>query len=114
MCTDTHEIIYENQYGFLPEKSTTHALISFVDSIISAFENNKFSCGIFLDLSKAFDTLDHNILLCKLYHYGIRGIVYSWFKDYLSQRTQRVSISNDKSHLRTLNTGVPQESIVML
>lgn len=107
-----HNIIYENQFGFLPKKSTTHALISFVNEIINAFESNKFSCGIFLDLSKAFDTLDHDILLLKMQHYGIRDIAYSWFQNYLTDRCQYVSIANCNSHLRTNNTGVPQGSIL--
>ncbi|KAJ8047577.1 RNA-directed DNA polymerase from mobile element jockey [Holothuria leucospilota] len=109
---EKHGIIYEHQYGFLPKKSTSHALINFANKIIDAFENNKLSCGIFLDLSKAFDTLDHNILMYKLHHYGIRGIAYHWFNDYLSNRSQYVNISTVNSHMCSITTGVPQGSIL--
>ena len=68
--------------------------------------------GIFLDLSKAFDTLDHDIIVSKLSRYGIRGAALDWFKNYLSDRNQYVSNSNFKSSLKHISTGVPQGSIL--
>ena len=87
-------------------------MIDLLDKICNAVENNKQTVGIFLDLSKAFDTIDHDILLCKLMHYGFRGIVLEWFKSYLSNRTQYVFYNNIKSNSRQLTCGVPQDSIL--
>ncbi len=65
-------------------------MIDFVDKIVQAIEQGKFSVGIFLDLSKAFDTINHNILIRKLEHYGIRGVAKKWFENYLCDRKQIV------------------------
>ena len=67
---------------------------------------------MFFDLQKAFDTVDHEILLYKLYNYGVRGTVYSWFSEYLSNRKQFVSLGNHISELHTINYGVPQGSLL--
>ena len=88
------------------------AITQLVDKINSAVEKNETTIGIFLDLSKAFDTIDHKILLYKLEHYGFRGVVLEWFKNYLSNRTQYVSYNNCKSSLRDIVCGVPQGSIL--
>jgi retron-type reverse transcriptase len=68
----------DSQYGFR-EQHSTHALLDIINKIQSNMDNKLFSCGIFIDLKKAFDTVDHNILLCKLKYYGIRGVVNDWF-----------------------------------
>jgi len=92
----------KKQFGFRPHYSTSMAIIQLVDKINSAVERNKTTIGIFLDLSKAFDTIDHNILLYKLEHYGFRGIVLEWFKDYLSNRTQYVSYNKCESQSKQI------------
>ena len=71
-------------------------------------DNKKLPLAIFMDLSKAFDTLDHKILIDKLGYYGIGGISLMWFESYLSQRTQYVEVDNFKSSHQTITTGVPQ------
>jgi len=80
------------------------------DKISNAIENNEFSLGIFFDLAKAFDTVNHNILIKKLSMYGIRGAQLKWFSSYLENRSQLVYINGVSSDLRDINTGVPQGS----
>ena len=94
---------YCNQYGYCKGFSTAHAIINLIDNIESAFDNKQFVCGLFIELQKAFDKVDHNILLEKIQHYGIRGIAHQWFKSYLENRKQFVSISGAESELGLLN-----------
>ena len=105
-------ILTDRQYGFRSKSSTNHAIIELVDKITKAIEKNEFTVGIFLDLSKAFDTVNHNILLKKLYFYGIRGKCHAWIKDYLSNRKQIVKYYNIKSTEKIITCGVPQGSIL--
>ena len=88
------------------------ALIEIVDNIKTAIDDNKFVCGIFLDLTKAFDTVNHKILLDKLNHYGIRGITNTFFKSYLSNRRQFVQVNGSKSEHLPITCGVPQGSVL--
>ena len=81
-----------------------------IDKINNAVEEKKSSTGIFLDLSKAFDTIDYNILLYKMDNYGFGGIVYEWFKSYLSNRKQYVNVDSNRSDLQHIICGVPQGS----
>jgi hypothetical protein len=104
--------IYENQFGFRKQHSTTHALIDLTEDIRQAIDNNTFSCGVFIDLQKAFDTVDHDILLKKLEYYGIRGIANNWFRSYLKNRKQYVSILGFESNVVNVDFGVPQGSVL--
>ena len=107
-----HNVLYKYQFGFRRGYSTTMALIEVINNIKSAIDNNKFVCGIFLDLTKAFDTVDHQILLDKLDHYGVRGQTNDLFKSYLSNRKQFVKIGNSKSSHLPISCGVPQGSVL--
>ena len=86
--------------------------MDFIRTIEEAIESNEYAIGIFCDLSKAFDTLNHEILLEKLEHYGIRGNANEWFRSYLKDRKQYVELNNRKSSCLPINTGVPQGSIL--
>lgn len=109
---DNNSLFSENQFGFRPGHSTTDATLEFTQSINKAFENNESSIGLFCDLSKAFDTVEHAILLKKLEHYGIRGIALKWFESYLSERKLYVQLDDIKSDLHSNLYGVPQGSIL--
>ena len=85
---DKYEIFYNNQYGFRKKHSTSLALLYLHDKITLAIDERKHTVGIFLDLSKAFDTVNHRILLNKLEHFGIRGLALEWIKSYLYNRHQ--------------------------
>ena len=85
--------IYNLQFGFRQQYSTSHALINITENIRKALDDGNIGCGVFVDLQKAFDTVDHQILLAKLNHYGIRGVSNDWFKSYLSNRSHYVSIN---------------------
>ena len=87
-----YNCIYDLQFGFRAKHSTDHALISLTEMVREALDSGKFSCGIFVDLQKAFDTVDHEILLTKLDYYGIRGLANNWFRSYLTDRQQFTSI----------------------
>ena len=107
-----HNCIYELQFGFRAKHSTNHALFSLTEMIREALDNSNFACGIFIDLQKAFDTVDHHILLKKLDYYGVRGLANNWFKSYLSNRQQFVSINGFNSSKQTMKYGVPQGSVL--
>ena len=109
---DQHNILSNSQFGFRKKISTTMALLELVDKISTSMEKNEFTIGIFIDLAKAFDTVNHQILLAKLYHYGIRGIAHDWFKNYLSNRLQYVHFNNTESNRLPVTCGVPQGSIL--
>ena len=107
-----NRLFHNNQYGFRQEHSTEFAALELTDRVLFDIDNKKVSIAIFMDLSKAFDTLDHSILLKKLSYYGVKGTELNWFHDYLSNRSQFVEISGIKSDITFSKTGVPQGSIL--
>ena len=104
--------LYYRQFGFRKDFSTNHSILTLLESIQKALDDGQFACGIFIDLEKAFDTVSHDILLEKLNHYGIRGIANDWFRSYLSDRTQFISINGFNSDYKTVKYGVPQGSVL--
>lgn len=107
---ERHNVIYNLQYGFRNGSSTTVAITELVDSIINDIDSKKHVGALFLDLKKAFDTLNHDILLAKLDRYGIRGTTNEVIRSYLQNRQQFVSIDGERSSLMHIHTGVPQGS----
>ena len=108
----TNFLLSPCQFGFRKSYSTDLALIDLCDKISRSLADKHHVLGVFMDLSKAFDTLDHKILLYKLKHYGLRGICYKWFESYLSNRTQFVSHLSTNSATLPTSCGVPQGSIL--
>ena len=109
---EEHNILYHNQFGFRKNNSTVHALIQISEMIKASIDTGKFGCGIFIDLRKAFDTVNHEILLNILEHYGIRDSMLKWFQSYLIDRKQYVSINGQSSELLLNNCWVPQGSVL--
>ncbi len=107
-----HKILYESQYGFRDSHSTINAISELTSHILENFDKRKMTLSVFLDLSKAFDTINHNILLKKLTHYGIRGISHEWFKSYLQNRQQYVKYKSYNSVSLNVDCGVPQGSVL--
>ena len=87
-------------------------LINITENIRKALDDGNIGCGVFVELHKLFDTVDHQILLAKLNHYGIHGVSNDWFKSYLSNRNQYVSINGYESSLAVINCGVPQGPVL--
>jgi len=108
----TNNILYNLQFGFRKKHSTSHALTSLVENIYQALDKGEFACAIFIDLQKAFDTVDINILLSKLNYYGIRGVANDWFKSFLTNRKQNVNIDGIDSNTLDIDIGVPQGSVL--
>lgn len=107
-----YKIISNKQFGFLQNKSTSDAIALLTKKVYSALDNSNACCAVYLDLAKAFDTVDHAILIEKLEKYGIRGTPLQFFKCYLENRTQIVKINNESSNELKVECGVPQGTIL--
>ena len=109
---ECHKILTASQYGFRKNLSTYMPLLDMYNKISKACDDNVYSVGIFVDLSKAFDTINHDILLHKLSYYGIRGIALDWFKSYLTNHMQYVSLNDISSPHKAVTCSVPQGSVL--
>ena len=109
---DINNLIYSLKFGFRQKYSTNHALINLTESIRGTLDEGSFGYGIFVDLQKTFDTVDHKILLHKLEFYGMRGVYNDWFKSYSSDRKQFISINGYNSDLMPVICGVQQGSVL--
>jgi hypothetical protein len=111
-----NNVINNNQHGFLKNRNTTTAIFTFINGILKGLDNNEAALSIFLDLSKAFDCVDHAKLLCKLEKYGIRGVPLKLLQSYLSGRSQYIGFCDKKGYVKSdilnNNIGVPQGSIL--
>ena len=107
-----HNMLSPSQYGFRKTFSTQHAILDIVSTIQTNMDQRLFSCGVFIDLKKAFDTVDHKILPHKLDHYGFRGVINKWFSSYLQGRTQTTQIDSYISARNDITCGVPQGSVL--
>ena len=106
------KLVFNNQYGFRSMHSTDYAALELIDRIITQMDKDELPINIYLDLSKAFDTIDHSILINKLEYYGIKGSHLRLIHSYLSNRKQYTEINNTKSNILSITTGVPQGSIL--
>ena len=107
-----YSLLSMEQFGFRPGHSTELAALRLVDNLVKEMDENRVPLSIFIDLSKAFDTLDHEILLSKLSYYGVSSNVKDLFRSYLSNRHQYVEFNNSESDTKVITTGVPQGSIL--
>ena len=109
---ERHKIISDLQFGFMTGKSTTQAIFKVVTDILKTFHDKTYTAALFLDLTKAFDTVNKDILMHKLGIYGFRGIANSFLSSYLSNRFQYVYVDGKKSEVKPINSGVPQGSVL--
>ena len=109
---EKHQLLYQYQFGFRKNHSTFMACVIPLEKITAALDDSEFAVCILIDFRKAFDTVEHNILLEKLSHYGIRGTALKWFTSYLIDRYQYVNYINAISDMKEITCGVPQGSIL--
>ena len=107
-----NSLIYKSQYGFRHLHSTELAALELADRLSSNLDDGEIPITIFLDLSKAFDTLDHKILLSKLKYYGLSESALQWFSSYLTDRLQYIHVEGTDSNMLPISTGVPQGSVL--
>ena len=103
-----NELLFQHQFGFQKGKSTEYAIFDLCYNIIKGIGTQEKTACIFLDFAKAFDTVNREILLKKLHHYGVRGIALEWFQSYLADRLQAVKLGQNLSEFQTITCGVPQ------
>ena len=108
----TRRFYTKNNLDFKKKISTAHAVISLIENIEKAIDNKMFVCGVFVDLQKVFDTVDHNILLHKISHYVIRDLTNCWFSSYFCNRKQFVTINGFDSEIQSFQNGVYQGSVL--
>ena len=109
---DDNSLLYMRQFGFRRKRSTSSALLQFTDDILGNMEHGQVTGVVFLDLKKAFDTVNHRVLILKLRALGVDDFSFTWFKSYLSNRTQRTVMGNAISSPRSVNKGIPQGSVL--
>ena len=107
-----NNILYQKQFGFQNLHSTDHAILQLMNQLTDAFSQEKYNLGIFIDLSNAFDTVNHNILLEKLKAYGIQSENPKWFRSYLSNRKQFISYDDSKTEMKIVKCVVLQGPIL--
>ena len=110
----SNQILYKIQYGFRKQMSTSLAIIELVEEITNSLDNHESTVGVFIDLKHAFDTVDHGILVEKLYDYGIRGMLINWFVVtwWIDTNTIYVNINSTNSDYMNVLCGVHQWSIL--
>ena len=109
---DRHNILSPNQFGFRGGLSTVDAVLQLVDECVTAFDQKRYLVAVFLDLSKAFDTVNHDILLSKLEAMGLRGLALAWFRSFLTDRRVVVDVGGHLSNERVINIGLPQGTVL--
>ena len=109
-----HKVLYSLQFGFQENHSIDHAIVSLTEAVRNTLDNKRLDCGIFIDLQKAFDTVNHRILLSKLENFGFHCCALEWFRSYLSDRKQYVSVNGSNSDVLSITCGVQQGSILGL
>ena len=108
---ENYNLLYDRQFGFRKKPCTIDALAELTEIILMGFRETH-NISVFLDLKKAFETLDHSILLDKLEPHGVRGIANKWFESYLSNTMQFVEVNGQTSDWANITTGVPQRSVL--
>ena len=109
---ESNNLICNHQFGFRKNHSTEHALMSIAEQIKENFRKKLFTCGVFVDLEKAFDTVNHEILIAKLKHYGLNDKSLALLASYLQNRSQQVTLNGEVSDIKPISCGVPQGSIL--
>ena len=109
---DKHKLLIKNQFGFRRGHTTATAILDIINKINHAIDNKEYALTIFIDLTKAFDVIDHFILKRKLYYYGIRGTPFKLLSSYLTNRQQLTKINGAESTIETITSGVLQGSIL--
>ena len=109
---EANNVLSNSQYAYRHGRGTDSAILKLVNNIVNNFEKGEITVAAFLDLSKAFDCVNHEILIKKLEHYGVNGVALNWFTSYLYERQQRVYYHESYSEVKTVNIGVPQGSVL--